>query len=108
MGGGVRAGVGLLHAYLSACWPTALVLPLCPLPLPCVSSGLLVLPVAVCTARSCQHWLLVKLGACLLDCMPGLLLWRFPCALCLCPVCLLGCSYCLLLPVLLVPANTGY
>ena len=64
MGGGVRAGVGLLHACLSACWPTALVLPLCPLPLPCVSSGLLVLPVAVCTACSCQHWLLVKLGAC--------------------------------------------
>jgi hypothetical protein len=61
MGGGVRAGVGLLHACLSACWPTALVLPLCPLPLPCVSSGLLVLPVAVCTARSCQHRLLVKL-----------------------------------------------
>ena len=63
MGGGVRAGVGLLHACLSACWPTALVLPLCPLPLPCVSSGLLVLPVAVCTARSCQHRLLVKLVA---------------------------------------------
>ena len=63
MGGGVRAGVGLLHACLSACWPTALVLPLCPLPLPCVSSGLLVLPDAVCTARSCQHRLLVKLGA---------------------------------------------
>ena len=61
MGGGVRAGVGLLHACLSACWPTALVLPLCPLPLPCVSSGLLVLPDAVCTARSCQHRLLVKL-----------------------------------------------
>ena len=63
MAGGVRAGVGLLHACLSACWPTALVLPLCPLPLPCVSSGLLVLPVAVCTDRSCQHRLLVKLGA---------------------------------------------
>ena len=58
-----RQDKGLLHACLSACWPTALVLPLCPLPLPCVSSGLLVLPDAVCTARSCQHRLLVKLGA---------------------------------------------
>ena len=31
-----------------------------------------------------------------------------PCALCLCPARLLCCPYCLLLPVLLVPANTGY
>ena len=28
-----------------------------------LTRGLLVLPVAVRTARSCQHWLLVKLGA---------------------------------------------
>ena len=60
MAGGVRDGVGLLHACLTACWPAAPVLSLYPLPLPRVSSGLLVLPVAVCAACSYQHWLLVK------------------------------------------------
>ena len=69
MAGGVRAGVGLLHACLLHARPTALVLTLRPLPLPCMASC------------------------------------------CLGPVCLLCCPYCLycpLLPVLLVPANTGY
>ena len=53
--GGVRGGVGLRHACLTACLLTALAPSLCSLFLPCASSGLLALPIAVCTACSCQH-----------------------------------------------------
>ena len=54
-GWGARGGVGLRHACLTACLLAAPAPSLCSLFLPCVSSGLLALSIAVCTARSSQH-----------------------------------------------------